>query len=217
MALQKGSIIASSTKTKKGKEKKVKDIEIDIDIVDKGESVSINIEFNQMIEPYVRHRIAGDFITPKGSDGKKKKSNIPPRLYDPLNVYKKRIQRKIETIMEEKYPDFVPCEGEATFEVIVYRKALESFSKKQKLYAIVKKLLKPLNKPDLDNIVKTGMDLFPGLFWKDDTQVTRLVATKFYDVSEKTIIKIDIEKQAISIKGNLTGEEKEEWEQSNLT
>jgi Holliday junction resolvase RusA-like endonuclease len=213
MALEKGSILASSTKTKKIKEKKVKDLEIDIDIIDKGESVEINIEFSQMIEPYVRHRIAGNFIAPK--DGKK--GNIPPRLYDPLNVYKKRIQSKIETIMTEKYPDFEPCEGEATFEVVVYRKVLESFSKRQKLYAVLKKLIKPLNKPDLDNIVKTAMDLFPGLFWKDDTQVTRLVATKFYDVSEKTIIKIDIKKEALSIKGNLTGEEKEEWEQLTLT
>ena len=35
-------------------------------------------------------------------------------------------------------------------------------------------------KPDLDNYIKLYMDVFSGLFWKDDNQVIQINSSKCY-------------------------------------
>ena len=51
-------------------------------------------------------------------------------------------------------------------------------------------LVKPLVKPDLDNIAKGICDALNGIAWKDDKQITDLYVGKRYD--ENPRVEVDI-------------------------
>jgi Holliday junction resolvase RusA-like endonuclease len=84
------------------------------------------------------------------------------------------------------------------------------------VWAIIRKILRPLTKPDLDNVAKTGMDICSKLFWEDDNQVTTLIVRKFFAEKESTIIKFTMDKEPIKITGRATKEEEEQWKTLDL-
>jgi ABC-type polar amino acid transport system ATPase subunit len=50
--------------------------------------------------------------------------------------------------------------------------------------------LRPITKPDVDNLAKTTMDAMSGFIWLDDSQVITLFSKKFYSRKPRTEIKV---------------------------
>jgi Holliday junction resolvase RusA-like endonuclease len=61
---------------------------------------------------------------------------------------------------------------------------------KKKRSAMQAREIKHVKKPDLDNLVKFCKDCLNELAWRDDSQVVRLVAEKYYGVDPCTRIRI---------------------------
>lgn len=187
MAFKKGSI-SQTTKSQKKKLEKIKNTEIELIINELDDNqVVVNINMNSIIEPYVRNRLAGN----------------SSHLYDPLNTYKKQIRRKLKEQLEN-YENFKMGEGKITFIIDVYTVPPKSFTKRQLVYAIFKRIIRPIVKPDLDNVAKTAMDVCSKLFWKDDNQVVELKVRKFYGENQATYIKFYMDLKPDEIRGIAT-------------
>lgn len=206
MALKKGDI-AQATKSRKKKMEKVKKIEIDFDINNLDDNtIEMNMEVSDVIEPYVRNRLSGAFITNK--EGKREMKGTG-HLYDPLNTYKNYIRKEIDALLKTKYPNYQLGKGEVELDIIVYTKPPQSFTIRQKVWGIIKKVFRPLTKPDIDNVAKTVMDLFNKKFWEDDNQVISLCIRKYYGETNKTIIKFKMKLEPVEFKGRASKEETE--------
>lgn len=66
----------------------------------------------------------------------------------------------------------------------------KSFSKKKREQALAV-MLRPIVKPDIDNVCKTILDALNGIAFDDDKQIVRLNAEKYY--SEKTFTYVYME------------------------
>ncbi len=66
----------------------------------------------------------------------------------------------------------------------------KSFSKKKTIEAESGKI-RPLTKPDIDNVVKVVCDALNKIAYRDDTQVIEVVACKYYSKEPKLVIEID--------------------------
>lgn len=66
----------------------------------------------------------------------------------------------------------------------------KSFSKKRTAEALGGQI-RPQVKPDIDNVVKVVCDALNKVAYKDDTQVIKITASKWYGVEPKLIIDID--------------------------
>ena len=96
----------------------------------------------------------------------------------------------------QKYPNFKPCESEIRVKITAIFEVPKSYSKKKR-----ESLLHVTNlehsgagytyKPDIDNITKIILDSLNGLAYKDDSQVTCLVAFKEYGEQAKVIVEIE--------------------------
>lgn len=69
-------------------------------------------------------------------------------------------------------PD-VPLAGAISLTVKVYRSIPKSFSKK-KTAAAISGEVRPITKPDLDNVIKGIKDALKSVIWRDDSQVVDL-------------------------------------------
>ena len=87
-------------------------------------------------------------------------------------------QNKLMTLMYEHRPP-VPFQGPITLSVKAFLPIPKSKSKKWRTAAVAGEI-KPTIKPDTDNLVKQIMDCANGVFWKDDKQIFRLHAEKWY-------------------------------------
>ena len=96
----------------------------------------------------------------------------------------------------QKYPNFKPYEGEIKAKIIAIFEVPKSYSKKKR------EMLLPIadiehsgagytHKPDIDNITKIVLDSLNGLAYKDDSQVTCLLAFKEYGEQAKVIVEIE--------------------------
>ena len=50
---------------------------------------------------------------------------------------------------------------------------------------------RPIVKPDTDNYIKSTLDGLNGLLWKDDNQIVKIVAEKYY--SDHPRVEIEVE------------------------
>lgn len=96
----------------------------------------------------------------------------------------------------QKYPLFKPLEGELKMKIIAIFEPPKSWSKKKQQEAIPciddpLSAMGKTTKPDLDNIVKSITDALNGLVYKDDAQITSLLAHKVYGEKAKVIIEIE--------------------------
>jgi len=133
----------------------------------------IEMEFNYIIKSYQRNR--------SGRGG---------HMYDPLNTYKKYIR----TLLKKELVNIKPTSNSINLEMNLEYPISSSYSER-KILMILRDLIKITSKPDLDNTLKTSLDLFKNIIWIDDSQVTTIIANKKYSDEPKTIIKIvyDIE------------------------
>lgn len=87
----------------------------------------------------------------------------------------------------EKYLAREPLEMEIT----IFQEIPKSFSKKKQIRALNKEL-RPVKKPDIDNVVKSIMDGLNKVAYADDTQIISLKCAKFYDIEPKVEVKINL-------------------------
>ena len=81
-------------------------------------------------------------------------------------------------------------EGEVQVSIIAYYTIPKSYSKKKKELAF-QGLIKPIKKPDLDNIAKVVLDSLNKIAYKDDNQVVRLLLDK--DYSNEPRVEVELE------------------------
>ena len=100
-----------------------------------------------------------------------------------------------ETYIKElfviKYPDFIPLAGALIIELMAWLTIPKSTSKKRR-GLMLKKIIRPTKRPDVDNILKTSMDALEGLAFKNDNQIATVLASKFY--SDQPRLEITIER-----------------------
>lgn len=90
--------------------------------------------------------------------------------YDPAKSKSYKQMVRAEAL---KVRPAVPLEGALSLTVKVYRSIPKSFSKK-KVAAAIKGDMRPITKPDLDNVIKGVKDSLKSVIWRDDSQVVDL-------------------------------------------
>ena len=94
----------------------------------------------------------------------------------------------------ERYPNHIPTDKPITVLINAYYKMPKSFSNKQKELVMSGKL-KPLKKPDVDNIAKSILDSLNGIAFIDDKQVISALITKDYSQQPRVEVAIYIEEE----------------------
>ena len=107
-------------------------------------------------------------------------------LYDPKNV--KQFKEELHALAEQRY-QYAPLEGELTVEVTFYRRVQNSISRLEHNRRLTGEV-NPTVKPDIDNYIKSALDALNGVIWKDDNQITNLIAHKRY--AEKPRIEMTV-------------------------
>ena len=108
------------------------------------------------------------------------------RLYDP----KKTADFKKELRAMARGLDVEPLQNALSVEIWFYRAVQKSISKKEHVRRTTGHV-RPIVKPDVDNLCKAALDSFNGVLWKDDAQIVDLNLHKFY--SDKPRIEIKLE------------------------
>ena len=113
--------------------------------------------------------------------------NSKKYAYDKLKSTKQA--KKWEIISELQKLDTEPTPLQTAIEIHLEFCFLppESLSKKKKTLL---KNTPHTKKPDLDNLIKFTLDVLKGIVFKDDNQVFMIRARKYYEVEDKTLIKI---------------------------
>lgn len=108
------------------------------------------------------------------------------RLYDPK---KSRDYKDFVKITASEHAPEKLFSGPVYMVVNFYRPIPKSFSKKKTAAAEAGEL-RPVTKPDTDNLVKGIKDALKNVIWKDDSQVVDLRAAKWY--SERPRVEVEI-------------------------
>ena len=95
----------------------------------------------------------------------------------------------IKELFATKYPEFMPKETALTLYIYAGLFMPKSTSKK-KVDMMKLGIIKPIKKPDVDNLLKTVMDALEKLAYKNDSQIVRVVMDK--DYSERPRLEITI-------------------------
>lgn len=85
----------------------------------------------------------------------------------------------------------LPTYDAVKVEIDIYHAIPKSYSKKKHEQAI-KDEVKPMVKPDIDNVVKAALDAMNKTVYIDDKQVVELVARKFYTEEKEGFIRIEV-------------------------
>ena len=94
-------------------------------------------------------------------------------------------EMKIREAFDRKYPDWKPVGEPVSVYIRAAYEAPKSWTKKQKLLLWFREHIWKTSTPDLDNICKSVLDAMSRAeLWKDDSQVIRLSAMKFYHLTE---------------------------------
>ena len=104
-------------------------------------------------------------------------ANGYPRVYDPpkSSEYKKYVRA---CVMQQGRPKKL-LTGALRVDTVEYRRIAASLRKAQRVEA-ARGTIRPIAKPDMDNVEKAVWDALTGLVWKDDAQVAAEYTTKMY-------------------------------------
>lgn len=108
------------------------------------------------------------------------------KAYDPAKSrgYKEYVRTAALKVKPPK-----PLDGPIALKVTAYRSIPKSFSKK-KTEAAKQGEIKPITKPDIDNIIKGVKDALKSIIWHDDSQVVELEGEKWYSDTPRVEIEI---------------------------
>ena len=79
-------------------------------------------------------------------------------------------------------------------EILCYLKVPETMSKKRKEMAY-RGEIRPLRKPDLDNVMKAVLDACNGIVWVDDKEVTEAMICRYYSDRPKLVVMVRWEEE----------------------
>lgn len=89
-----------------------------------------------------------------------------------------------------QYPNFKPLENELEVSIKAYFEIPKSVSKKKR-EQMLNGNIRPIIKPDLDNIAKSVLDALNKLAYVDDKQIVFLEVEKFYDESPRVELMVE--------------------------
>ncbi len=88
------------------------------------------------------------------------------------------------------YPDFEMTLSSVKITIIAYFNIPKSMSNKKR-EKMLNNEIRPMKKPDIDNITKIVLDALNKFVYKDDTQVIELEVKKYYADLPKVYVKIE--------------------------
>jgi Holliday junction resolvase RusA-like endonuclease len=109
------------------------------------------------------------------------------KAYDPAKS--RDFKQYIKLVASQNRPEKL-LEGPLQMDIQVFKETLKSFSKKKATLAEEGKI-RPITKPDADNLGKLVMDSLKSVVWKDDSQVVDLHISKWYSATPRIEITID--------------------------
>lgn len=110
------------------------------------------------------------------------------RAYDPK---KSRDWKDYVKLAASEHAMSALLEGPLLLEVTIYRQTTKAISSsKKKAEAAEMGELLPVSKPDVDNYLKGIKDALNGVIWKDDSQVTDVIARKRYSARPRVEVTI---------------------------
>ncbi|WP_107839518.1 RusA family crossover junction endodeoxyribonuclease [Metasolibacillus meyeri] len=83
-----------------------------------------------------------------------------------------------------------PLQGALRLEVDIYVMPPKKYHTKPKQALIARGELRPVTKPDIENLLKGIMDGMTGIIYRDDAQIVELVARKWYSMEPRAEIKV---------------------------
>jgi Holliday junction resolvase RusA-like endonuclease len=97
-----------------------------------------------------------------------------------------------ETLVKEMFA--IECknqylEGEIKAEMDFYFTIPKSTSRKKRALMISGEI-RPVKRPDTDNVIKSVTDAINGLAYNDDSQIVEIVARKWYGEQPKAVVKL---------------------------
>lgn len=101
--------------------------------------------------------------------------------------------KHIQASFYKEYPKWLPSnffEKPLTVEIDVFMQIPKATSKKQK-EIMLSQGLRPIKRPDIDNISKNILDALNGIVYADDKQIVELAVRKYY--AERDFIHIVID------------------------
>lgn len=111
-------------------------------------------------------------------------------VYTPKET--KAYERYVVAMFLQAYPCARPLEGEIKGKIKAFYPIPQSTSKKRKT-AMLDGSIRPMVKPDLDNVEKIIYDALNGIAYTDDSHITEMTISKYY--SDKPRVEIMIEEE----------------------
>lgn len=108
-----------------------------------------------------------------------------PRATKSGHVYVPNKTKECEALIRDaylkQYASDEPLDGAIKIEINIFRHMTKAIAKsKSKIASVQCHYLLPVTKPDLSNMIKTVEDALNGCAYKDDAQITDIVAHKRY-------------------------------------
>ena len=98
-------------------------------------------------------------------------------IYTPNKT--KEYEKLIQQYFMIKYPNHTILENRISVEIIAYMKIPKNTSNKKE-EQMLKGIISPTKKPDIDNIAKSVLDALNKFVFKDDNQVSNYVWSKIW-------------------------------------
>lgn len=108
----------------------------------------------------------------------------------------------VVAMFRQKYPSVKPIEGEVKATIVAFYPIPASTSKKKK-ELMERYMIRPMVKPDGDNIEKVIYDALNGIAYTDDSHITAMSFAKFY--SSRPRVQVTIE-EIQNVNGDKKGE-----------
>ena len=120
--------------------------------------------------------------------GRPRVNTITCTAYTPTKT--KEYEDLVKQYFIIKYRGAKPLEGRISINIKVYFAIPKNTSKVQK-ESMLKGVVSPVKKPDIDNIAKIILDALNKLAFEDDNQITKLCIEKIYSEEEKVNVVIE--------------------------
>lgn len=118
------------------------------------------------------------------------------RWYDPASANKKKIRK----LVKEMFPDdWEPIKGEVHLYIKLYRPLIKSLNVLDTILALIG-IIRPIQKPDVDNLAKQLMDAINKFVYEDDSQVVSLHMEKFYSDEPRTEVIVEYRDNPVTTK-----------------
>lgn len=110
--------------------------------------------------------------------------------YDPEKSKNyKQLVRYWVTQHLKKIDGFKPLQNALCVDLTFYLSIPTSWSKQKRIQAS-QGVIRPIKKPDTDNLIKSVTDACSGLLWVDDSQIVNLGASKYYSDTPRCVLKV---------------------------